>query len=85
MPRERVPLAEIVEVLDDHELRLQTSLDFYGARYPDRPLPPTDPRLREVRAMKIAADVMRIMASYENRSRDFVAQLLKDYAEGRWP
>jgi hypothetical protein len=84
MSRERIPLAEIVSILDDAESRQRSAIEF-AEKYYGLPLGPSDPRVREARALKAAADVFRIMASYEDKSRAFVAQLIKDYAEGRWP
>jgi hypothetical protein len=82
---ERTTLAEMVEVLDDEASDWKARLERYAEQHPDEPLPPTHHWMKKARAFKGAADVLRIMGSYEDKSRAFVAQLIKDYSEGRWP
>lgn len=82
---ERVPLADMVEACDEQLMSWENTLDRYAKEHPDNPLPPTHPWVKQARTFKALLGVLKFMASYEDRSREFVSQLMKDYSEGRWP
>lgn len=82
---EKVPLAEMVDAIDHEAFMWRVRIDIYNREHPDEPLSPTHHWVKQGLAFKAAGDVLRVMASYEDKSRAFVAQLMKDYAEGRWP
>lgn len=80
---DKVTLEQMVDAIDDEAFAWKGSVERFVRDNPGQPIPPHWEK--RARTYKAAADVLRIMASYEDRSRAFVAQLLKDYSEGRWP
>lgn len=82
---DRALLSEVAEAIKEEAWLWEGRLAIYDRENPNDPLPPNHPWVKRSRAFNVAAKTLAVMASYEDRSREFVTKLLKDYSEGRWP
>jgi hypothetical protein len=68
-------LEEMAEACDDEASRLRGMLKHIYEFYPDAP--PRPEREHEIAVFDAAAHLMRVLGTYEDESRKFIAGLIK--------
>lgn len=76
----RATLEEMAEACREQADRISSSLKIHADLYPDHK--PDMKAHRDVFVLESAAHVFRAMATYEDKSRKFVIDLLKEHGRG---
>ena len=80
MSNQKATLVEMAEAIQEEAEHLHGILRHHQKEFPDQPADPL--RSRKKLVLDSAAHVLRIMATYEDQSRRFVAGLIEEHGRG---
>lgn len=77
---QKASLAEMAAIVDEMAEHERGILAHYLKFMPDAP--PDMPRLRRAFVLESCANVLRIMATFEDKSRKFIGGLIAEHSRG---
>lgn len=76
----KISLADMAEVAEEEARHASDRADFYSEREPNAPMFAV--HRRRALALERTAHTLRILATFEDKSRKFVAGLLEEHRRG---